>query len=96
MINPKQRSYLKGLAHNMEPLLIIGKGGVSENTLKQLDDLLEKRELVKIKILNNNLDDKNELVEIILSNLKADFVQLIGSKFTVYREAKESKIELPK
>ncbi|WP_100065080.1 ribosome assembly RNA-binding protein YhbY [Miniphocaeibacter massiliensis] len=96
MINPKQRAYLKGLAHDMEPLLLIGKGGISENTLKQLDDLLKKRELIKVKILNNNLDDKNEIVETILDNLNAEFVQIIGSKFVVYRESKEKKIELPK
>lgn len=95
MINTKQRAYLKGLAHKMEPLLLIGKGGVTENTIKQLDDLLNKREIVKIKILNNNLDDKDEIVEMILNNLNAEFVQFIGSKLTIYRASNEPKIELP-
>ncbi|WP_300410164.1 ribosome assembly RNA-binding protein YhbY [Lagierella sp.] len=95
MINPKQRSYLKSLAHKMEPLLIIGKGGVSENTLVQLDDLLNKRELVKIKILDNNLDNRDEIVDNILDRLGCDFVQFIGSKLTIYRQSEDKKIELP-
>lgn len=96
MINTKQRAYLKGLAHNLDPMLLIGKGGVSENTLKQLDELLDKRELVKVKILKNNFENKDALIESILESLNAEFVQFIGSKFTIYRESDEKKIELPK
>lgn len=96
MINTKQRAYLKSLAHKLEPVLLIGKGGVNENTLTQLDELLNKRELIKIKILNNNYDDKDELIESILNSLNAEFIQFIGSKFTIYRESDEKKIELPK
>ncbi len=95
MINPKQRSYLKSLAHSMEPLLIIGKGGVSDNTIVQLDELLNKRELVKIKILDNNMDSRDEMVETILDRLGCDFVQFIGSKLTIYRQSEEKKIDLP-
>lgn len=96
MINTKQRAYLKGIGHKLEPVLIIGKGGVTENTLKQLDDLLNKREIVKIKVLNNNLDDKDEIIKKILDNLDAEFIQFIGSKLTIYRESDEKIIKLPK
>ncbi|MDO5017848.1 MAG: ribosome assembly RNA-binding protein YhbY [Lagierella massiliensis] len=95
MINPKQRSYLKSIAHNLDPLLIIGKGGVTENTIEQLNDLLNKRELVKLKILDNNLDNREEMIEKILNELNCDFVQFIGSKLTIYRQSEEKKIELP-
>lgn len=96
MITTKQRAYLKSLAHKMEPVLLIGKGGVTGNTLRQIDDLLNKRELIKIKILNNNLDDKDDIINTILESLNAEFVQFIGSKFIIYRESDEKKIELPK
>lgn len=96
MINAKQRAYLKSISHKMNPLLIIGKGGVNKNTIKQLDELLNKRELIKIKILNNNLDDKDNLVENILNELNADFVQFIGSKLTIYRQSDEKIIQFPK
>ena len=96
MINTKQRAYLKGIGHKIEPALIIGKGGVTENTLKQLEDLLNKREIVKIKILNNNLDDRDEIIENILNNLNAELIQFIGSKLTIYRESDEKIINLPK
>lgn len=95
MISPKQRSYLKGLAHNMEPLLRIGKDGISKNTIAELNDLLNSRELFKIKILDNNLDSKQEMIEEITEKLQCEFVQFIGSKLTIYRQSEEKKIELP-
>lgn len=95
MISPKQRSYLKELAHNMEPLLRIGKDGVTKNTIAELNDLLNSRELVKIKILDNNLDSRQEMIEEITEKLQCEFVQFIGSKLTIYRQSEEKKIELP-
>ena len=95
MLTGKQRSYLKSLAHNLDPILIIGKGGVTDNTIKQLNDALEKHELIKIKILNNNMEDPKHVQERILEVLKAEFVQFIGSKFTIYRASKDGHIKLP-
>ena len=96
MITGKQRAFLKGLAQKREVSLIIGKNGCSESVIEQLEQILEKRELMKIKLLDNVTEDKEEIVQRILDNLQADFVQFIGSKFTFYRPAKEPKIELPK
>lgn len=95
MINPKQRKYLKSLANTLEPKVIIGKNGISDNLIKQIHDTLNANELVKIKILNNNLDDQDELVQTILEKLSADFVSHVGSKFVIYRESKEKIIKLP-
>lgn len=95
MLTGKQRSYLKSLAQQLDPILIIGKSGVSDNTIKQLEDALNKHELIKIKILNNNLEDPKHIQERILTVLKAEFVQSIGSKFTIYRASKDGKIKLP-
>lgn len=96
MLTGKQRSYLKSLAHNMEPIMQIGKGGVSENVLKQIDDALEARELLKITVLNNSLLKANDVADEISKHLRAEFVQSIGSKFVIYRQSKEKKISIPK
>ena len=69
MITPKQRAKLKKISHGYKPLVNIGKGGISENTLKQIDDTLNKREVMKIKILNNNFDDRDMLIDEILTKL---------------------------
>ena len=97
MINTKQRAFLKSLAHSMEPIMNIGKYGVNDETIRQLDLALEKRELIKIKILNNNLDDNKEIVDLVLQKTRAEFVQYIGNKFVIYRRKRkdENRIELP-
>ena len=97
MLTGKQRAHLKGIANTMDPLFQLGKGGITENFLKQIDVALETREVVKIKILKNNLLDPTEVAREIANELKAEFVQSMGSKFVIYRESKENKkIELPK
>jgi len=97
MLTGKQRSYLKGLANRLEPLMQIGKGGVTSNVIKQIDDALEARELIKITILNNSMLESKETANQIAQSLQAEFVQSIGNKFTIYRESKDKKvIELPK
>ena len=63
MLTGKQKRYLRSLAHNTDPTFQIGKSGINENMCKQISDTLEKRELVKIHILQNNFDDKKELAE---------------------------------
>lgn len=97
MITGKQRKYLKSLGHSLEPILQIGKSGITENLLKQIDEMLETRELIKVKILNNNELDANEVANDISEELRAEFVQSIGNKFVIYRESEDNKkIELPK
>lgn len=95
MINSKQRKYLKSLANTMDPKVIIGKNGITENLLTQIDDTLEANELVKIKILNNNLDDHNYLIQDILNKLNAEFVSHLGNKFVIYRQSEDKIITLP-
>lgn len=95
MINSKQRKHLKSLANTMDPKVIIGKNGITENLLTQIDDTLEANELVKIKILNNNLDDHNDLIQEILKELNAEFVSHMGNKFVIYRQSEDKIITLP-
>jgi putative RNA-binding protein, YhbY family len=97
MITSKQRSFLRGLAHDLEPTVYIGKAGVTENIMKEMETGLEIRELVKVKLQEScdlvPKDVANQLAE----QLKAEYVQAIGKKFTLYRMSKDHKqIELPR
>ncbi|WP_432664245.1 ribosome assembly RNA-binding protein YhbY [Wukongibacter baidiensis] len=97
MITSKQRSYLKGIAHNMDPIVHMGKEGITEGFLKQLDDILEARELIKVNIQKSSILDTKEAANEVARLTKAEFVQAIGRKFVIYREAKEDpQIVLPR
>lgn len=96
MLTGKQRSYLKGLANSLEPIMQIGKGGVTENVLKQIDDALNARELIKIKVLNNSMLSAKDTANEIAESLRAEYVQSIGNKFVLYKESKEKLINIPK
>ena len=89
MITGKQRSYLKKLAHDLDPIVFIGKNDLTENIIKEIDSLLELRELVKVKIQEGSLLDAKETANEVADMLGAEFVQAIGRKFVLYRRAKE-------
>lgn len=95
MLTGKQRSFLKGLANTRNPLLQVGKEGINDGLLEQLNKLLEDHELVKIKVLQNSPVEVDEIVDKIIESTDSEFVQMIGSKLTIYRESRENKqIEL--
>lgn len=96
MLTSKQRAYLRGLGNELEPVFQIGKGGLSEELLNQLDAVLEARELIKVRVLKSCLDDSGEMAEEIGRALDADVVQKIGKSFLLYRESLEKpQIVLP-
>ncbi|MCM8710383.1 ribosome assembly RNA-binding protein YhbY [Clostridium sp. SYSU_GA19001] len=96
MMTSKQRSYLRSLANNLEPIFQIGKSGLEEGFLKQIDEALEARELIKIKVLNNSGLEAREASDYICEKLNCEGVQAIGSKLVIYRKSeKKPKIELP-
>jgi RNA-binding protein len=93
----KQRAYLKGLAMNIDPIYQVGKSSITPELTKGLDEALEARELIKIHVLKNCLDDPKEIAQIIAERTHSQVVQVIGKKIVLYRESKEKKkIELPK
>lgn len=97
MITGKQRSFLKKLAHSLEPTVYIGKSGLTENIKKEMETGFESRELIKVKIQEGCPLDPKETANELADELEAEFVQAIGRKFTLYRESKENKqIELPR
>ena len=92
----KQRAYLRSLGNALEPIFQIGKKGLSEELITELDAALEARELIKVRILKSCSADLRELAESVARSLAADLVQTIGNNFLIYREALEGrKIELP-
>ncbi len=99
MLTGKQRSYLKSLAHHIDATVFIGKGGVSENIIKEMDNYLEANELMKVKLQDGSELDPRETANSLLETLNAEFVQAIGKKFTLYRQKKsrdENSIRLPR
>ncbi len=97
MLNSKQRAFLKSLASNIDTILMVGKGGISSELIKQADDALRKRELIKGKVLETAEDSPMDIALEIAKNTNSEVVQVIGSKFVLFRiNPKEPKIELPK
>jgi RNA-binding protein len=95
MITSKQRSQLRSLANGLDVLFQLGKTGIEENFLKQIDQVLEIRELIKIKVLDNSGFTAREASDIICKELKCEGIQAIGSKMVIYRKSsKNPRIEL--
>ena len=97
MLTSKQRAQLRGMASTEDTIIIVGKGGITENVIAQVKDALTARELVKGKVLESSLLTAREACEALAEACKAEQVQCIGSKFVLYkRNEKEPKIELVK
>lgn len=92
MLTSKQRSYLKGLAANIDPTFQIGKGGVNDAQVAQIDDYLRVHELIKIKVLENSMYTSREAAEEIAEKIGADVVITIGSKAVLYKPNPEKPV----
>ena len=90
----KQRAYLRSLANSIDSIFQIGKAGLSENLLKQLDDAIEARELIKINVLESSGEDVKALGNEIADSINAICVQTMGNKITLYRDRKKNPIIL--
>ena len=92
----KQRAYLKSLASNISAIFQIGKSGISENLISQLNDALEARELIKITVLETAPEAVKDLGNQLSEKTNSTLVQTIGNKIVLYRQKKkDSKIILP-
>ena len=94
----KQRAYLKELAITMHPILQLGKGGLTPENTAAVDEALAARELIKISVLQNCLEDPRQMAEVLAERTRSQIVQVIGKKIVLYREGKneKKKIELPR
>ncbi len=97
LLNSKQRAFLRSKANSEEPILHLGKGGLSEPLLRQAEDALAARELIKGKVLETAPFSSREAAEQVAQAVCAEVVQVIGRTFVLYRRnQKEPKIQLPK
>ncbi len=87
----KQRAYLKGIAMTTEPVLHIGKSSLTPELTTAVEEALEARELIKITVLKNCLDDGKSIAEILSERTHSEVVQVIGKKIVLYRQAKDEK-----
>ena len=94
----KQRAYLKGLAMKIDPILQLGKSGVTPEMTASIEEALAARELIKINVLQNCLFDIREMADMLAERTNSSVVQVIGRKIVLYRQGKDDKkkIELPR
>ena len=95
----KQRAYLKGLAMKLDPIFQIGKSSLTPEVTQAVSEALEARELIKITVLKNCLDDGSSIADVLAERTNSQVVQVIGRKIVLYRPAKDEakrKIQLPR
>ncbi len=91
MLNSRQRAQLRGMANSFQPIFQIGKGGVGEQLIRQVNEALEARELIKLTVLETSPIKARECADTVACATESDVVQVIGSKFILYKESKENK-----
>ncbi|MBS4209040.1 ribosome assembly RNA-binding protein YhbY [Bacillus sp. FJAT-50079] len=91
MLTGKQKRFLRSKAHHLDPIFQVGKGGVNENMIKQIEDVLEARELIKVSILQNCEEDKETVAASLVEGTGAELVQVIGKIIVLYKESVEKK-----
>ena len=98
-LTSKQRAQLRGMAATMDTILHVGKDGIGDNLVKQANDALEARELIKGRVLENSMYTAREAAEELAEATRSEVVQVIGSKFVLYRyqhNKEKRKIQLVK
>ncbi len=93
----KQRAYLKSKASVMDPIFQIGKASVTEENIEAIREALEKRELIKLHVLKNCMDDPKEIANVIAEHTHSQVVQVIGKKIVLFKQKrKDSAYTLPR
>ncbi len=96
MITSKQRAYLRSLANTITPIFQLGKNGIEEAFLRQIEEALEAREIIKITVLENSGYTAKEAINEICESIGCEGVQAIGNKVVIYKASKKNpRIELP-
>ncbi len=94
MLDSKKRSYLTKLANDINPIFQVGKASLTTELISAVEQALDKRELIKISVLKNCLDDPREIADTIAGRTKSEVVRVIGKKIILYKQNKKKpKIE---
>lgn len=97
MLTGKQKRYLRSLAHHLDPVFQVGKGGVNEHLVRHIEEAIEKRELLKVSVLNNCDEDPKDVGAELAEQSGSELVQVIGKTIILYKESRDNKtIELPR
>lgn len=91
MLTSKQRAYLRSMAAMQDTIFQVGKGGIGDKMCEQISNALEARELIKLRVLDNCDYNAKEAAAIIAEEVNADVVQVIGTRFVLYRESVDHK-----
>ncbi|ACL32610.1 ribosome assembly RNA-binding protein YhbY [Glaesserella parasuis] len=95
-LTTKQKQFLKGLAHHLSPVVMLGGNGLTEGVLAEIENALDHHELIKVKIAGADREMKQLIIDAIVRETKAVQVQTIGHILVLYRQSEEKKISLPK
>ncbi|AJA44120.1 ribosome assembly RNA-binding protein YhbY [Frischella perrara] len=95
-LSNKQKQYLKGEAHHLKPVVMIGANGLTEGVLAEIENALEYHELIKVKVSAEDRETKKLICDAIIRETDATQVQLIGSILTLFKPSEDKKIALPK
>lgn len=95
-LSTKQKQFLKGLAHKLKPVVLMGANGLTEAVLAEIEIALDAHELIKVKVATEDRETKVLIVDAIVRETGAEKVQVIGSMLVLYRPTEERKIEIPR
>jgi RNA-binding protein len=95
-LNKKQIQHLKGLAHSLKPVVLLGNNGLTEAVVAEIDYALNHHELIKIKVPTDDREVRVQIIEAIVRETQATKVQVIGKTLAIYRQSPEQKIRIPK
>lgn len=95
-LSTKQKQYLKGLAHHLNPVVMLGGNGLTEGVLAEIDNALNHHELIKVKIAGADRETKQLIIDAIIRETQAQEVQKIGHVLVLYRQSEDKKIHLPR
>lgn len=95
-VNDKQRRYLKGLAHPLKPVILIGNNGLTDNVLSEIDNALNHHELIKVRVSGQERADRKQMLDTIAVKTGADLIMVIGHIGGFYRPAEKPAIQLPR
>lgn len=95
-LSNKQKQFLKSKAHPLKPVVLLGANGLTEGVVAEIEQALSDHELIKIKVPEEERELRQQIIATIVSETKAEKIQVIGKTLIIYRPADEPKIQLPK